>query len=242
VTTPYLRWKSDPGTELAGGEVGRLRGTANPFNTPRISGVVSMASMISRVPTEPIVPEGAPFSTRSDDELMVISAAGVTVAFAVLVARHEARVRAYCGRFCRNRAIGDDVAQECFLRLWQVRAGYAPSGQFTSFLLRIAENRCKNELRGRARRPEVLGVATEAPASSADQLDELLAARRQQAVHDGLAKLPDVQRRAILLRFAGGLDYEQIAAIVGRPEPTVRSRVFHGIARLRRLLAKGIVT
>jgi RNA polymerase sigma-70 factor (ECF subfamily) len=51
-----------------------------------------------------------------------------------------------------------------------------------------------------------------------------------------VAKLPDDQRRAILLRYAAELDYDEIAEIVERPEATVRSRVFLGVARLKKLV------
>ena len=49
--------------------------------------------------------------------------------------------------------------------------------------------------------------------------------------------LPTQLREAVLLRYDHALDYAEIARVVGRPEATVRSRVFHALKRLRRTLA-----
>jgi RNA polymerase sigma-70 factor (ECF subfamily) len=186
-----------------------------------------------------IVSEAAPLAARSDDELMALAASGVVEAFGVLVARYESRVRGYCAKLCGSRSIGDEVAQECFLRLWRVRLSYAQRGQFKPYLFRLVENRCKNENRSRSRRREVAGVALDAESGTCDQHEQLLLAQRHAEVQRGLERLPEAQRRAIVLRFTAGLEYDEIAAIVGRSAPTVRTRVFHGIARLRELLTRG---
>src|SRR5262245_64520752 len=51
-----------------------------------------------------------------------------------------------------------------------------------------------------------------------------------------VAKLPDGQRQALVLRFSEGLRYEEIAEVLACPLGTVKSRIFHGLAGLRRLL------
>jgi RNA polymerase sigma-70 factor (ECF subfamily) len=59
---------------------------------------------------------------------------------------------------------------------------------------------------------------------------------RQQRIQLGLSKLPEPQREAVLLRYSAELDYAQIASLLEAPEATVRSRVFLGLTKLRRLL------
>lgn len=51
-----------------------------------------------------------------------------------------------------------------------------------------------------------------------------------------VAQLPDGQRQALVLRYSEGLPYDQIAEILGCPLGTVKSRIFHGLAALKRLL------
>ena len=186
-----------------------------------------------------VVPGAAPLAARTDDELMALAASGVVDAFGALVARYESRVRGYCAKLCGSRSIGDEIAQECFLRLWRVRLSYAPRGQFKAYLFIMVENRCRNENRGRWRRREVSSVAMDEEPGACDQHEQLLIAQRHAAVQRGLERLPEAQRRAIVLRFTAGLEYDEIAAIVGRSAPTVRTRVFHGIARLRAILTRG---
>jgi DNA-directed RNA polymerase specialized sigma24 family protein len=72
----------------------------------------------------------------------------------------------------------------------------------------------------------------------ATQLDALIAQERQRDLYRSVAKLSDEQQRALLLRFAGGLEYDEIAQIAKRPAATLRARVFLALRRLRRLVRK----
>src|ERR1041384_2042164 len=84
---------------------------------------------------------------RSDDELMGLAAGGDHAAYELLVRRHQARLRAYCGRWCGSAVLGDDLAQECFVEIWRRRSSYVAQGKFASYLFQIAANRCKNQRR-----------------------------------------------------------------------------------------------
>jgi RNA polymerase sigma-70 factor, ECF subfamily len=61
---------------------------------------------------------------------------------------------------------------------------------------------------------------------------------RRRRLHELVKSLPEAQRTAIQLRFSGGLDYAELAETVGCPEPTARTRVHLGLAKLRTLLQK----
>jgi RNA polymerase sigma-70 factor, ECF subfamily len=183
-------------------------------------------------------PQTPPRDERTDDELMKRAADGDSAAFAALVRRHHERLRAFCSRWCASAGAGDDVAQECFVEVWRRRALYEPQGKFKEYLFRVAANRCKNQRRAQARR---LGVTTAAvPEPSADDSDRgserLVQGERQRRMQLGLSKLPELQREAVLLRYSAELAYADIATLLEAPEATVRSRVFLGLAKLRRLL------
>jgi RNA polymerase sigma-70 factor (ECF subfamily) len=177
-----------------------------------------------------------PWDVHSDDELMRLASAGQRAAYEALVRRHQARLRAYCARWCGSAVAGDDLAQECFVEVWERRSGYVAQGKFKSYLFQIAANRCKNQVRSeqRARAATDAGgahVHAEPPGS-----DRFAIAQRQERLQHGLSKLSDVQREAVLLRYSAELDYGEIASLLGVPEPTLRSRVFLGLIKLRRLL------
>ncbi len=179
---------------------------------------------------------------RSDDELLRLARAGRSDAFETLVARHMPRLTGFCIKMLGDRRAGEDVAQETWLQVWTHRAGYRPQGRFEAFLYTIARNRCRNAARSvrRRRRYRVDSeISEQDPADDApSNLDSLLADERRRQVLDAMQTLSPKLREALILRYSQELDYPQIAAIVGRGESTVRSRVHHGLRRLRRLLGE----
>jgi len=179
-----------------------------------------------------------PADERADDELMRLAAAGERAAFEVLVRRHQARVRAYCARWCGNSAHGDDLAQECFVELWRRRSRYLPEGKLKAYLFHIAANRCKNQQRSEGRRLALVEADPNPAGERAPISDRFALRERHEHVQTGLAKLPEPQREALLLRYSAELEYAAIASLLGEPEATVRSRVFLGLIKLRRLLRR----
>lgn len=173
----------------------------------------------------------------NDDELMGLVAAGQTQAFEWLVRRHQRSVRNVCSRLCGNAALGDDLAQDVFVSLWQLRRRYEARGRFKSYLYTIAVSRCKN-LQRSTRRASVLTQRLEDLTPWQDQSDASRLAQQRQLLNECVAKLPLDQREAIALKFGADLDYAQIAQIVACPAATARSRVFLGIAHLRKLFRK----
>ena len=68
--------------------------------------------------------------------------------------------------------------------------------------------------------------------------DRFALGERHERLQMGLAKLPEPQREALLLRYSAELDYAEMAGLLGVPEATARSRVFLGLIKLRRLLRR----
>jgi RNA polymerase sigma-70 factor (ECF subfamily) len=189
----------------------------------------------------PFVKRGEPLQERSDDELMRLAATGVPAAFEALVRRHAPRVVAFVARQLGDRSAGEELAQEVWLSVWTSRDRYEPEGRFAVWLLTLARNRVRNAQRDGARRPARAApgdaeTATAATELSSSELDRLLRAERSTRVSRALEKVPPELREALLLRFAEELPYDVIAAIAGTNESTARSRVFHGLRRLRRSL------
>ena len=178
-----------------------------------------------------------PLEQRDDDELMLLTGAGLQTAFEELLRRHHRAVRRYCVRVCREATVAEDVAQEVFVTLWRSRQSYEPKGRFRSYLFAIAMSRCRNELR-RHRSKSFTSDEIGQLATNPLALDALVAAERSQRLYVLVSRLPEAQREAITLRFSAGLEYGEIAEVVNRPEPTVRSRVFFGLNHLRKLMGK----
>jgi len=197
-----------------------------------------------RVLCPPPVP--APLAERDDEALMVLAAGDHRGAFEVLAGRYVQRVTSYCAKFLGSPRAGEELAQEIFVEVWAERRRYRTRGRFQVFLFTVARNRCLNHARDEGRRSKwcaarATGQDTDALVAQSeqpDQLDVLLERERQRQVREALVNLPAKLREAVLLRFDQGLEYAEISRIVGRPEVTVRSRVFHALKGLREALVQ----
>ena len=191
-----------------------------------------MSSHLKLIPTDRSSVE---LPDRSDDELMLLASAGRSDAFAVLAGRHLQGLASFCGKYLGSAQLGEEQAQETLVQVWVQRSRYRASGRFPSFLYTIAQNLCRNQSRHMKRRSAWLELAARpaVPSASPEVLEALLETERTRRVHHAMTLLTDKLKEAVLLRFDRGLDYATIADILGCPEETARSRVFHGLKKLR---------
>jgi RNA polymerase sigma-70 factor (ECF subfamily) len=173
---------------------------------------------------------------RSDDELMRLARAGLKPAFAALVERHATRLVACCTRFVNDAELGRELAQDAWVLVWQGRDRYRAEGGFVPWLVTIARNHCKNELRRRKRSVQNAPRVAPELAQPAGPLDDLLVEERQRALQTALAELAEPLRDALLLRFGDELRYDEMSSVVGTGESTLRSRVHHALKALRHKL------
>jgi len=186
----------------------------------------------------------ASLRSREDEELMTLVRAGLSEALRVLAERHMGNLIRFCAKFVVDLQVGQEIAQQTWLQVWAHRAGYVSQSRFNVFLYTIARNLCRNELRRRAR----LGSWTDrtvtdahfasVPADDPTQLDALLLRERKRELLRALAAVPESQREAMLLRFDEELSYEEMAAVLGVSESTLRSRVYHGLRALREAMPR----
>lgn len=185
----------------------------------------------------PKTPTSNAFGDGTDDDLMLLAAAGHEAAFEHLVERHMPQLLRYCCKQVCDTRLGEELAQDTWLKLWAYRQRYKPQGKFRILLYTSARNLCRNHARNSARRSRWFSEL-EAPvdtvrADHPTQLDALVARERSARTQDALTSLKPKLREALLLRFDQDLECGEIAGIVGRSESTVRSRIFHGLKKLR---------
>jgi RNA polymerase sigma-70 factor (ECF subfamily) len=155
------------------------------------------------------------------------------------VREHFARIHRAALILTGNPWDADDLAQETFLVYANTRSKFRAQSSVYTWLYGILLNLERRERRraGTHRRklqdlqtaPRTNG--TEPPADAA-----LEAAEWRSSLWAYVALLPDGQRQALVLRFSEGLRYEEIATVLGCPVGTVKSRIFHGLISLRRLV------
>lgn len=170
----------------------------------------------------------------ADAELMRCLAAGQMQALAILVQRHQERVRRLAYRFTARWEVADDIAQEAFLRLYRGADRYKPTAAFSTWLYRIVVNLCLDH----AKRPR-LAMLPEEPACPAPSDPPDQALRRQEcieAVRQEIAALPERQRIALVLHRFERLDHAQIAQSTGWSESAIESLLVRAYAQLRQRL------
>ncbi len=186
---------------------------------------------------DPQPPQRAARIAQQDEaDLVVRAAAGDRAAFGVLVERYAGVARRVARAVLGNPEDADDAAQDAMLSALVKLDQYDPRRPFGPWLLRIVANAATDRRRRRTvRRAEQLDAGLTAGGTRPDTTSErrALGERLRQA----LGELPERRRMAVVLFDVEGYTHAEIAAVLGIPEGTVRSEVFHARRRLRALLA-----
>ncbi|MGH3006135.1 MAG: RNA polymerase sigma factor [Gaiellaceae bacterium] len=152
-----------------------------------------------------------------------------------LFQQHSGWIYGYCLRHLRSPEEAEDALQATYLNACRsLKQGFVPRAD-SAWLFRVAHNVCITRLRSTGRRArlewtqdrDVLEQTVAAPERAADELIGL---------PEALATLPELQRRAILLREWQGLSYREVADELGLTQSAVETLIF----RARRSLASAL--
>lgn len=138
-----------------------------------------------------------------------------------------------------NRDLAKDVAQEVFLRVWERRVTWHPTGSVRAFLFGIGRNLCLNQRKWSAVRARAAGRVREliqglqrtpSPLELTEESESL--ARAERAV----ARLPERRREVFLLVRVQGFSYQEVAETLGVSPQTVANHMSAALSQLRQLL------
>ncbi len=177
---------------------------------------------------------------------MAAIAQGDQAALAALMARWQRRLLAFLARAGAWMDVADleDLAQETWLRVVRGARGFDPQRPFPAWFFRIARN-VRNDTTAR-RRPEFTATATppadvEESARSQTEVDAIavedsaVTVDRRADVAGLLACLDDEQRAVVELRYLEDRSVAEVSEILDIPAGTVKSRLWHALARLSEL-------
>lgn len=182
------------------------------------------------------VPEDGADRVDHVGDLLQRIAAADQAAFARLYDLLSPRVFGLVLRVLVDRAQSEEVLQEVFLEVWQSAARFAPNrGQGRSWVLTIAHRRAVDRVRSSQASTDRdvrigfrdLDVAHDGVAEQAELRIE------GERVATALSTLPEAQREALTLAYYGGYSQSEIAALVGAPLGTIKTRMRDGLSRLR---------
>ena len=186
--------------------------------------------------------------TDPDVQLMLRFRDGDEDAFRKLFSKFQDQIINFCYRFCSDRDLAEDLAQEVFLRVYRGGRRYRPKARFSTWLYRIAVNVCLNEVRKMKKysgtqsmdrtttddsddRPPEYGDKNQVPA------DEMISGRqRDQQIKTALRNLPKEQRAAVVLRIYNEFSYKDIADQMSVSEGKVKTLIFRGRQALKESL------
>ena len=196
---------------------------------------------------------------QSDSSLMRRLVEGSQDALEGLYDRHAQAVFATALRVSRDRGIAEEVVQETFLTLWNRAERFDPSrGALIAWLLTIARNRAIDHLRSAGRHEraatfssfdrdgwddqstvewltstgELIGAAGAEPGPEMALADK----ETREVIQDALASLSPLERRVIELAYGTGMSQSEIAAHLGWPVGTVKTRTRRALRHIRERL------
>jgi RNA polymerase sigma-70 factor (ECF subfamily) len=182
---------------------------------------------------EPIV--GAMQAT-SDEALISRIAAGDRLAMQVLFARHHVRVYRFVLRLVSNPTLAEDLISEVFLDVWRQAGKFEARSAASTWLLAIARFKALSALR---RKPEE-ELDDEAAGAIEDPADDpevsVQKKDKGEILRKCLTALSPDHREIIDLVYYHEKSVEEVAAIVGIPEATVKTRMFYARKKMSELL------
>jgi RNA polymerase sigma-70 factor (ECF subfamily) len=165
-------------------------------------------------------------------------------AFDEVVSRYKTRVYNYVYRMIGDEQEAEDLTQEVFIRMYTSLPRFRNQSTLNTWLFRIASNLCIDRFR-RNRKHQAVAFSLDEISENGDSSQREVADTRFEPsrmadssemsgkIEDALLSLPEKLRAVALLYDVEGLAYEEIAAIVGCPLGTVKSRLFNARARMR---------
>jgi RNA polymerase sigma-70 factor (ECF subfamily) len=186
-----------------------------------------------------------PLGKASDEELMRRAQNGDRQAFSIIYERYSSAVLSYLYRMLGNVEDVESIGQEVFLRAFRFAATYRYPEKLSTWLFTITRNLAINNARRRKRSPvrnvtelnlegvEVTGDPYQVATQATDNVEKQEEIAR---ILTALEDLPTDQKEVIVLGVFQDLSYAQMEEITGTKAVTLRSRMFHGLRKLAKMI------
>jgi RNA polymerase sigma-70 factor (ECF subfamily) len=179
------------------------------------------------------------YQSLEDQELIYRIATGEKDALEAIYTRYSSPVYSLARYMLRHEAVAEEATQEVFLNLWLKAASYNPSrGEPRTWIMSVAHHKIIDIIRSRRRATtvtdpkeyETLDLLPSGGMGTEEEAERNLEAER---VRRALDKLPPAQQEVILLSYYNGLSQSEIAARLGQPLGTVKTRARLAMQKLR---------
>jgi len=168
---------------------------------------------------------------------------GDQVAWETIVRQHWRKVFNVAYKFVGRHDAAEDLAQDIFLKIFRSLETFDRRANFQTWLISVSRNLCIDHYRSVRKERETIDrqvstddlmpVSVEPPADAVLERRDLATLLRQ-----GLEKLPESLRTAVVMRDIQELSYQEIAERLQLPEGTVKSRINRGRRELARQIRR----
>lgn len=186
-----------------------------------------------------VAADDAHSGTASDEDLVRrVAVDGDQDALSLLYDRYQAQMYGLAMRITNDASVAQDAVQEAFVGIWRNASRYVESrASVRTWMLSITHHRSIDLVRRRRSNvPLPEGEVADESLTAPDVWPEVARAADADAVRAAISRLSSEQREAIELAYFEGLTQAEIAARVGAPLGTIKSRVRLGLMQLRRHL------
>lgn len=182
------------------------------------------------------------YQILEDQELLVRIAGGDKDALEVIYERYSSAVYSLARYMLRSEAVAEEATQDVFLNIWLKAASYSSSrGQPKTWIMSVAHHKIIDVIRSRRRAAaisdpkeyETLDLLPSGEVATDEAVERNLEAER---VREALSRLPAAQQEVINLAYFSGLSQSEIAARLGQPLGTVKTRARLALQKLRKEL------
>ncbi len=178
------------------------------------------------------------FDSEQLATLVARAARGDQDAWRQIVERCAPRMHAIIRAQCRDHDLAEEIVQSTFCTVVRTLPTYEEGGRFESWMMRIAMNRLRDEMRRRGRQAVPTEENTLVLMAGGEESNPDPEARRPESarLQKALDRLPDADREIIHLRHVGGLGFKQIAEALDTPIGTLLARHHRALRKLRGFL------
>jgi RNA polymerase sigma-70 factor (ECF subfamily) len=170
---------------------------------------------------------------ESDDDLLKRIRAGEQLALKTLYGRHHVKIFRFAMRLLRNESSAEDVVSEVFVDVWRNATNFEGRSEASTWLLAIARNKAYSMMRRVRKEEELDDEAAEVIEDISDTPEVILQKQNKgDLLRACLQKLSAPHREVMSLIYYHDKSIEDVAKIVGVPEGTVKTRMFHARKRL----------
>lgn len=168
------------------------------------------------------------------DVLVGRVARGDSGAFEALYDQVSPAVYGLARRVVRDPSRAEDVTQEVFLDVWRQAPRFdAARGKAKTWMMTIAHRRAVDAVRRSESQKRQDQHTAPDEVSHDEPADAVVAAEEHDAVRECLETLTDLQLECVRLAYFNGYTYNQVATLLEKPLPTIKTRMRDGLIRLR---------